>query len=56
MDVNELRIAVTVLSFIAFIGIVMWVWSRPGNAAHFDAAARLPFQDADQGGQKPAQP
>ena len=44
MDVNELRITVTVLSFIAFIGIVVWAWSRR-NAARFDAAAQLPFLD-----------
>ena len=42
MDVNELRIAVTVLSFIAFIGIVAWAWSRR-NVARFDEAAQLPF-------------
>ncbi len=44
MDVNDLRIAVTVLSFIAFIGIVVWAWSRR-NAARFDEAAQLPFID-----------
>lgn len=48
MDVNELRIAVTVLSFIAFIGITVWAWSRR-NAARFDAAAQLPFVEADSG-------
>ena len=42
MDVNDLRIAVTVLSFIAFLGIVAWAWSRR-NAARFDEAAQLPF-------------
>ena len=44
MDVNELRILVTVLSFIVFIGIVVWAWSRR-NAARFDEAAQLPFVD-----------
>ncbi len=48
MDVNELRIAVTVLSFVAFIGITVWAWSRR-NAARFDEAAQLPFVDADGG-------
>ena len=42
MDVNTLRAAVTVLSFLAFIGIVCWAWSR-GNAASFAEAARLPL-------------
>ena len=46
MDVNDLRILVTVLSFAAFIGIVRWVWSRR-NAARFDEAAQLPFVESD---------
>ena len=45
MDVNELRVMVTVLSFIAFIGIVVWVLKRR-NTARFDEAAQLPFQEA----------
>ena len=40
MDVNDLRSVVTVLSFVAFIGIVAWAWSGRRRAA-FDAAARL---------------
>lgn len=48
MDVNELRVIVTVLSFIAFIGIVFWVVARR-NAARFDEAAQLPFQEAADG-------
>ena len=44
MDVNDLRIGVTVLSFVAFIGILVWAWSRR-NAARFDEAAQLPFVD-----------
>lgn len=48
MDVNTLRIAVTVLSFVAFIGIVFWAWSRRNRAA-FDEAAQLPFLDDDRG-------
>ena len=45
MDVNELRVMVTVLSFIAFIGIVVWVLKRR-NTARFDEAAQLPFVEA----------
>ena len=45
MDVNDLRVMVTVLSFVAFIGIVIWVVARR-NAARFDEAAQLPFVDA----------
>jgi cytochrome c oxidase cbb3-type subunit 4 len=51
MDVNDLRIGVTVLSFVAFIGIAVWAWSRK-NAARFDEAAQLPFMDAEQGDAK----
>ena len=47
MDVNILRTAVTVLSFVAFIGIVCWAWSRRHRAA-FDEAAQLPFLDDDR--------
>jgi len=43
MDVNLLRIAVTLLSLAAFVGIVLWALSRRREA--FDEAARLPFVD-----------
>ena len=48
MDVNQLRIGVTVLSFVVFIGIAVWAWSRKNRAA-FDEAAQLPFLDSEQG-------
>ena len=44
MDVNILRIAVTLLSFAAFIGILVFACSRR-NAAAFSEAAQLPFLD-----------
>ena len=44
MDVNDLRILVTLLSFAAFVGIVAWVWSRR-NRKRFDEAQMLPFLD-----------
>ncbi|MEZ5702075.1 MAG: cbb3-type cytochrome c oxidase subunit 3 [Burkholderiaceae bacterium] len=44
MDINFLRSAVTVISFVTFLGIVAWAWSRR-NKAGFDEAAQLPFQD-----------
>lgn len=43
MDVNTLRAAVTLLSFLCFAGIVVWAWSRRNRAA-FDEAAHLPFE------------
>ena len=42
MDVNDLRIATTLLSFAIFIGILVWAFSRR-NQTDFDAAAELPF-------------
>ena len=43
MDITTLRIAATIACFATFIGIVIWAWSRR-NAASFDEAARLPFE------------
>jgi cytochrome c oxidase cbb3-type subunit IV len=43
MDINTLRAIGTVVSFAAFLGIVVWAWSRK-NAAAFEEAARLPFE------------
>ena len=48
MDVNDLRILVTVLSFAAFVAIVVWVCAGR-NAVRFDEAARLPFLDEESG-------
>lgn len=42
--VNELRSVITVVAFIAFIGIVVWAYSRRRKEA-FDEAARLPFTE-----------
>jgi cytochrome c oxidase cbb3-type subunit 4 len=42
-DVNTLRAMATVLSFMTFIGIVVWAYSRR-NATDFEEAARLPFE------------
>ncbi|MFN3612038.1 MAG: cbb3-type cytochrome oxidase subunit 3 [Tepidimonas sp.] len=44
MDVNDLRVIVTVLSFVTFIGIWVWAWSRK-NRERFEEAAQLPFRD-----------
>jgi len=43
MDLNLLRSIVTVVTFIVFIGIVIWAWSRRNQAA-FEEAANLPFE------------
>jgi cytochrome c oxidase cbb3-type subunit 4 len=47
MDLNDIRSAITVVSFIAFALIVVWAW-RTGRDGGFDAAARLPLMaDSD---------
>lgn len=42
LDLNTLRSIATVVSFITFIGIIVWAYSRR-NAADFETAANLPF-------------
>jgi len=44
MDINLMRSLITVVLFVAFIGIVVWAWGK-GRRADFDAAARLPLDD-----------
>jgi cytochrome c oxidase cbb3-type subunit 4 len=46
MDVNTLRSAVTVITFILFIGIVMWSLSKR-RTTEFEEAAQLPFDQDD---------
>jgi len=41
-DVNAARVVVTLLSFVMFIGIMIWAYSSK-NAADFDEAGNLPF-------------
>ena len=42
MDINDLRVVMTLLAFVAFIGIVAWAYGRE-RRGRFDDAARLPF-------------
>ena len=44
MDVNDLRIVVTLASLVLFIALMVHTWSRRRNAEH-EAAALLPFQE-----------
>ncbi len=44
MDITLLRIAATVLSFIVFVGILVWTWKHR-NTQDFKDAANLPFQE-----------
>jgi cytochrome c oxidase cbb3-type subunit 4 len=51
MDIEDLRAAMTVVSFAAFLAIVAWAYGR-GRSERFSAAARLPFDD--EPGDQPA--
>jgi len=44
MDITLLRIATTVVGFVCFLGIVLWVFDRR-KTKRFDEAAQLPFLD-----------
>jgi cytochrome c oxidase cbb3-type subunit 4 len=52
MDINILRSLITVLSLVAFLGIVFWAWSAKRKTA-FDEAAQLPFADDDVPARQP---
>jgi cytochrome c oxidase cbb3-type subunit 4 len=47
MDLDLLRSAATLLSFLAFAGIVAWALS-PRKKAAFAEAERLPFLDSGE--------
>lgn len=44
MDVNDLRIAFTLVSLCTFVGIVGWVYAR-SNRAQFEEAGKLPLSE-----------
>lgn len=48
MDIATLRIIITVVAFLSFLGIVAWAWSGARRPC-FEEAARLPFEDEDIG-------
>jgi len=47
MDINLLRIMVTVAAFTAFLGIVWWAYG-PSRKERFERDAMLPFEDGDR--------
>jgi cytochrome c oxidase cbb3-type subunit 4 len=53
MDINTIRIAITLLSLAAFLCIVAWAMS-PAKRQEFEEAARLPLIDDDEGGDRNA--
>ena len=54
MDVNDLRVAITVASLVLFIALMLHTWSRRRRAEH-DEAAMLPFAE-DLAGSSGANP
>lgn len=48
MDINDLRVVVTVASFVAFLGIVWWAYG-PGRKRRFEEAARSVLREDDGG-------
>ena len=46
-NMNLMREAVTLISFAAFLGIVIWAWSARRKSP-FDAAARIPLAEDDE--------
>jgi cytochrome c oxidase cbb3-type subunit 4 len=52
MDLIDVRIAWTVVSFLVFLAIVAWAYSR-GARRGFDEAAQLPFLDDTRPAQRP---
>ena len=46
MDINIVRDAVTVISFLIFMGILLWAYGT-GSKRGFDQAAMIPFEDDD---------
>lgn len=46
MEINDLRIVVTVLGFVCFLGICAWAYSKHAKTG-FDEAAQLPLTDDD---------
>ena len=46
MDVNDLRIAVTLASLVLFLALMVHTWSRRRQGEHEDAAM-LPFVEDD---------
>ncbi len=45
MDINTLRIILTLAGFVLFIGIIAWAVS-PSNRRRFEEAAQIPLDDS----------
>jgi len=49
MDINDVRSLITVVSFIAFLGIVVWAYGSKRKAG-FEEAARSVLEESDGDG------
>ena len=47
MNFTLISSIVTVLSFVAFVGILFWAYSR-NNKEHFDALGKLPIDNDNE--------
>jgi cytochrome c oxidase cbb3-type subunit 4 len=54
MDINDLRSIITVLIFIAFIGIVWWAYSDRRKQAYEEAARQILDDDMPPSGERGA--
>ena len=52
MDLTDIRITWTIMSFAVFLGIVAWAYSG-GARRGFDEAAQLPFREDGPAAQEP---
>lgn len=48
MDVNDVRSLITVVSFVAFLGVVVWAYAGKRKAG-FEEAARSVLDENDDG-------
>ena len=53
MDVNDLRITITVISLMLFLALLVYTWSRR-RKAEYDDAAMLPFVGESSAGESSA--
>ena len=51
MDLNDLRSAITLVSFLVFLGLWRWAWTA-SRRKPFDEAAQLPFLGDEAGDAK----
>ena len=48
-DINDIRIVITLVLLVVFIGICAWAWSSR-NRKRFEEAAQLPFAEDERRG------